>query len=74
MRCSLPHVESSAEMDWAKHQEVDTLAGGHGITVHDRLEVAKPRHLIDDDKKIALKRFLCQRPRLGWRPTGEASP
>ena len=37
--------------------EVDALAGSHGVAVHDRLEIAKARHLIDDDQQIALKRF-----------------
>ena len=37
--------------------EVDALAGSHGVAVHDRLEIAKPRHLVDDDQQIALKRF-----------------
>ena len=37
--------------------EVDALAGGHGVAVHDRLEVAEPRHLVDDDQEVALQRF-----------------
>ena len=37
--------------------EVDALAGGHGVAVHDRLEVAEARHLVDNDQQVALKRF-----------------
>ena len=37
--------------------EVDALAGSHGVAVHDRLEVAEARHLIDDDQQIALERY-----------------
>ena len=40
-----------------KAPEVDALAGGHGVAVHDRLEVAKPRHLIDNNQQIAFERF-----------------
>ena len=36
--------------------EVDALAGGHGVAVHDRLEIAEARHLVDDDEEIALQR------------------
>ena len=57
LRCSLPQVEIERRDRLGEAPEVDAFAGGHGVAVHDRFEVAKPRHLVDNDQQVALKRF-----------------
>ena len=69
-----PATESSAEIDWAEAPEVDALAGGHGVAVHDGLEVAEPRHLVDDDKKIALIAVLYTATALGMATHRRSQP
>ena len=34
---------------------MDALAGRHVVAVHDRLQVAEPRHLVENDEQVALE-------------------